>query len=384
MAERIIIRNFGPLREVEINDIKPFLFLIGPSGSGKSTIIKMLAFMRWIYKMMNIRSYLYYSGVKVSSFKLNIKKHLKLMGMDDFLQKETFIEYTNGSYSFVYDKKVLPFKKKYIPREELSLEKISFMSERRTVVSEINDGTLSIKKRSFYANEVHEDYQRATEAVNEFGMPGLGVKLLVKKTANGTKHYVESSNDVDNYSIFLTHASSGIQSSIPMAVITEYFTKHFDIVEALNKSVLSFLSDTDSLKYFRPNQNIGEIPHRRVSLFVEEPEISLYPYAQRDLMNYMVGAINTVRDYEMSLVVGTHSPYIISNLNVMLRRQSPAPHIKSEKIQVYMVAEGHLQDLVAYDEDTGETVIDSRDLSETMAAIFAEYQSLGHETAVRD
>lgn len=384
MNERLIIRNFGPLRDVEIDDIKPFLFLIGPSGSGKSTIIKMLAFMRWIYKMMNIRSYLYYSGVKVSPFKLNIKKHLKLMSMDDFMHKDTYIEYTNGSYAFVYDKKVLPFKKKYIPKDELSLEKVSFMSERRTVVSEINDGTLSIKKRSFYANETLEDYQRATEAVNEFGMPGLGVKLLVKKTPNGSKHFVESSTEDENYSIFLTHASSGIQSSIPLAVITEYFTKHFDIVEALNKSVLTFLSDTDSLKFFRPNQNVGEIPNRRVSLFVEEPEISLYPYAQRDLMNYIVGAINTVNDYQMSLVVGTHSPYIISNLNVMLRRKSPAPYIQSDKIQVYMVAEGQLQNLVAYDEDTGETVIDSRDLSETMAAIFAEYQSLGHETAVRE
>lgn len=384
MREYLEIRNFGPLRNVEINDIKPFLFLIGPSGSGKSTIIKMLAFMRWIYKMINIRSYLYYSGVKVSPFKLNIKKHLKLMGMDDFMQKDTFIKYTNGSYSLVYNKKVLPFKKKYISKEELSLEKISFMSERRTIVSEINDGTLSIKKKSFYANETLEDYQRATETINEFGMPGLGVKLLVKKTANGLKHVVESSNTDENYSIFLTHASSGIQSSIPLAIITEYFTKHFDIVEALNKSVLSFLSNTDNLKYFRPDTNIGELPNRRVSLFVEEPEISLYPYAQRDLMNYMVGAINTAKDYEMSLVVGTHSPYIISDLNVMLRRQSPAPHIQSDEIQVYMVAEGQLQDLVAHDEETGETVIDSRDLSETMAAIFAEYQSLGHETIVRE
>lgn len=380
MTENLVIRNFGPLRDVGIDGVRPFLFLIGPSGSGKSTIIKLLAFMRWIYKMVNIRSYLNYSGVTRSPFKFNFKEHLKQMGMDDFLREDTYIEYTMGAFSFVYrDGSVQPLRKVSIPREELSLEKLSFMSERRTVVSEISDGTLSIKKKSFYANEVLGDYLLATDAINEFDMPGLGVKLTVKKTNNGTKHFVQSCDGQERYSIRFTHASSGIQSSIPMAVIIEYYTKHFDIVEALNKTVFRYLSENDSLKKFRPDMNVGELPHRRVSLFVEEPEISLYPYAQRDLMDYVVGAVNDTQAYDVSLVVGTHSPYIISNLNVMLRRKVAAAHIQSDQLQVFMVSEGRLQNLMARDLETGETVVDSRDLSETMASIFSEYQSLGYE-----
>ena len=77
MKETILIKHFGPLQEVQLSDIPPYVFLIGPSGSGKSTLLKVVALMRWIYKMMCIRSYLYYSGIKTSSFSLDFKKHLR-------------------------------------------------------------------------------------------------------------------------------------------------------------------------------------------------------------------------------------------------------------------------------------------------------------------
>lgn len=57
MKESIIIKNLGPLKEVEIRDIKPLTVFIGKSASGKSTIMKIIVLMRYIYKMINIRSY---------------------------------------------------------------------------------------------------------------------------------------------------------------------------------------------------------------------------------------------------------------------------------------------------------------------------------------
>lgn len=58
MKESIIIKNFGPLKEVEIDDIKPLTVFIGKSAGGKSIIMKVIVLMRYIYKMVNIRSYL--------------------------------------------------------------------------------------------------------------------------------------------------------------------------------------------------------------------------------------------------------------------------------------------------------------------------------------
>lgn len=49
-TESIYIRNFGPITEVELNDIHSLLVLIGSSGSGKSTVLKLLSIFRWLYK----------------------------------------------------------------------------------------------------------------------------------------------------------------------------------------------------------------------------------------------------------------------------------------------------------------------------------------------
>lgn len=58
MKESITIKNLGPLKEVEINDIRPLTVFIGKSASGKSFIMKVIVLMRYIYKLVNIRSYL--------------------------------------------------------------------------------------------------------------------------------------------------------------------------------------------------------------------------------------------------------------------------------------------------------------------------------------
>lgn len=63
---------------------------------------------------------------------------------------------------------------------------------------------------------------------------------------------------------------------VPLNLIVEYFSKHYDLVESLNRSILSYVSQSDNLKAFKAATNVGEFPSKRVSLFVEEPELSLF------------------------------------------------------------------------------------------------------------
>ena len=46
--EKIIVRNFGPINELNI-EIKRFTVFIGTQGSGKSTISKLLTICRDVY-----------------------------------------------------------------------------------------------------------------------------------------------------------------------------------------------------------------------------------------------------------------------------------------------------------------------------------------------
>lgn len=375
MKESIVIRDFGPIKEMAIDDIRPFLFLIGPSGSGKSTFLKIMAFLRWCYKMMCIRSYLYYSGIKKSTFRINFKSHLKTMGMEKFLKNSSYIEYKYGDYSIIFDGR-LRFPLKYVPREELSLEKVSFISDKRNLIGDILENNVTVRKKAYYMNETFDDYQTATDEIKSFKMPSLGVELKVKKTTNGVKHVIEPIEG-PQYSINLSESSSGTQSSMPLGIIMEYFSKKFDIVDSLNDAMLSYAAKSDSLKDFKAVSNVGDLPNCRVSVFIEEPEISLFPASQRQLLDMLVGDCNSTNGYKMWMMVATHSPYLINHLNVLLRRGADAPHIDAYDLGVYNVVEGRLQSLVSIDADTGEHVVDTLELSEPMEDIYNEYESLG-------
>ena len=49
MGKRLIVKNFGPIKEVDI-DLKKINVFIGPQGSGKSTIAKIISFCSWLDK----------------------------------------------------------------------------------------------------------------------------------------------------------------------------------------------------------------------------------------------------------------------------------------------------------------------------------------------
>ena len=100
--ESLIIRNLGPIHEVQLDDISPLMVLIGESGSGKSTILKVLALFQWIYKMMNIRVYLSMSGVSKSPFRFSWQTYMRNAGFEKYLKPDTEIIYTIGSCVISY------------------------------------------------------------------------------------------------------------------------------------------------------------------------------------------------------------------------------------------------------------------------------------------
>ena len=93
MKEYITIKGFGPLKNIENLEIKPFSVLIGESASGKSTLMKVVAMIRYLYKMANIRSYLYRSNITKSPFKTRLDTLLKRQAMTKMLTKHSLIVY---------------------------------------------------------------------------------------------------------------------------------------------------------------------------------------------------------------------------------------------------------------------------------------------------
>jgi predicted ATPase len=358
---------------VEIKDINPFTVFIGESGSGKSTIMKVIVLFRWIYKMLNIRSYLKYANISQSPFNFDFKSYLNNNGFSDYLSPDSEIIYQKGKTKIHYRNK-LGFSST-VPQEELSLEKMCFVSDKRNLIPDILAGYKT--DMSFFLNETYNDFKKGEDFVKELEIDYLDVKYLSEKTSTGIKYYIA---DIDNrYKIKLEDASSGTQTLVPLSVIVEYFSKYYDFSKRFNNIVFDYLSRNDSLKDFRAELNIGEIRNKNIHIHIEEPELSLYPESQRSLINFIVNRcfVETHAGYNMTVMLATHSPYIINHLNLLIKafdkdRPVEGAKLNYDDISVFQVENGKINDLKILN----DRLIYTNPLSDTINNIYDEYGAL--------
>lgn len=387
MKESIIIKNFGPLKEVEIDDIKPLTVFIGKSAGGKSIIMKVIVLMRYIYKMVNIRSYLKNAKITRSPFKLRFNSLLH-DGLKGMITAQTEIYYTveiNGNkYTLKYTNRGLQSDIN-IPDKELIFFKEAYVSGMRSLIPIWASKAVSVKGENlgFFFHETFNDFNDATDVIKEQKLEYLNLKMKVRKSGNRPKLFTIESLQNDAVPIELRYASSGIQTSAPLVAIVHYFAQEFSFKDAFQRSVLNYLYKQDLLTKFTPGINRNKLG-KYVHIHIEEVELSLAPEDQRAFMSNLVEEVfhKNKKDRKLGLMVSTHSPYIVNHLNVLLRAgyfekaRENYPFLEKDDIAVYRVNEGKIISLMATDNDTGEYVINALDMSDTMERIFEEYESM--------
>ena len=387
MKESIIIKNFGPLKEVEIDDIKPLTVFIGKSAGGKSIIMKVIVLMRYIYKMVNIRSYLKNAKITRSPFKLRFNSLLH-DGLKGMITAQTEIYYTveiNGNkYTLKYTNRGLQSDIN-IPDKDLIFFKEAYVSGMRSLIPIWASKAVSVKGENlgFFFHETFNDFNDATDVIKEQKLEYLNLKMKVRKSGNRPKLFTIESLQNDAVPIELRYASSGIQTSAPLVAIVHYFAQEFSFKDAFQRSVLNYLYKQDLLTKFTPGINRNKLG-KYVHIHIEEVELSLAPEDQRAFMSNLVEEVfhKNKKDRKLGLMVSTHSPYIVNHLNVLLRAgyfekaRENYPFLEKDDIAVYRVNEGKIISLMATDNDTGEYVINALDMSDTMERIFEDYESM--------
>lgn len=373
--ELLRIRNFGPIKDVELV-IRPYMFFVGASGSGKSTILKVLAMMRHIFKLMNLRSYLKLGGVADTSINISSSQYLSNGGLIDFMNPDTRITYVNFGYEISLSTPTgLTGTKKVIDADKLSLEKISFISDQRGAIASLlahnNDG----EALGFYFSETFNDFKEAAESVKAIDIPFLNTKFYVQKGSNGIRQFHIGDLDA-HYAIHFENASSGIHTSAPLVEIAEYYSKSYDIVSSTNRSILKLLSQNDSLASFKPDMNIGDISRRSVHLHVEEPELSMSPGAQRSTLNMLIRKCRNAKT-PMTLAVATHSPYIINQLNLLVKAYDSGKDVEGASLNysdlgVYRVLDGKALDIKV----ENAHLVNPDYLSDDINDIYDEYEKM--------
>ncbi len=169
------------------------------------------------------------------------------------------------------------------------------------------------------------------------------------------------------------YASSGVQSALPLEVMVDYIVSQIGkTVDVSQKWLMDFIRDYMSNRKFEEiTTKLQEDPllshiliYQYANLFIEEPEQNLFPKSQWDLLCHMVStiknAVSTEQLYTNSIVLTTHSPYILSALNVLtkvdkaMRRDEERTSailpkdvaLPISSISAYHIVDGHIEDLI--------------------------------------
>lgn len=376
MNEYLFIRNFGPIDEVILDDIRPLTVFIGESGSGKSTIMKVLSLFRWMYKRVNLRSYLQHAGIKKTGLKLEIKPLLKVSGILEYLKQDSVIIYRRGDYEIKMQNRSVNIRFTISPKD-LCLDKVCFISDKRSMIPDFLDNKMERSIANYYLQDTMDNFLLACKEIKSLSLDYLDINFKVEKPTNAPIRYRIQSTDGEDFIIDMKNASSGMQTVMPLSLIVEYFATHFNAESSMKSSLFNFMNDTDNLKNFSATQNVGDIKQRHVHIFIEEPELSLYPESQKALMDFLVSrCFHTRNNYDMTLMMATHSPYIVNYLNLLIKRNDNGRDTKYkipfEDVDVYEITGGTAISLRMEGE---HRIINASSLSDPISNIYSEYNA---------
>ena len=330
MSTTLQIKDFGPLNLVKI-ELKKFNIIIGPQSSGKSCILKIAAFCRYAESLICSNSV---RDIEDGDFiGERLIKYYKLGGfinpnvseiMYDSSKCKLFVTFPNGTGKI-----------SYIPKQNDYYEtKVAYIPAERNLLS-----IPGIDERPFYGINLSDtffEWKTAKLSINkdnQFDVLNLGVSYYYDQNEEQDKLSIGESKDIP-----FNNASSGLQSVVPVCIlINHYMHSKPRVVEQYNDlQNLTSLPD-DIKKQLKESIEMLKKNVLPCDIFLEEPEISIFPETQYELVKWIVNALNS-NGLDNSISIATHSPYILSSFNNLIQANNSiiANNEKSNEIKTLM------------------------------------------------
>ena len=267
MVKKLTVKNFGPIKDVEIELTKNMIF-IGPQSSGKSTLAKLIA----ICADIDLENSKHIHGSWFYSL-------LPFYNIQGYLSESTYIEIRFGEERIVLKdgirlmiENLIPQGVTYIPSERSILPILS-----NSIMSLTSSGVPIPKNILFFGGE----FEKTRNIIGAMNGKLPIFNDITYKYDGGIDKLVLDEKTI----IKLSEASSGFQSAIPMLMVLQ--------VEKMMKN------------------------H---SFVVEEPEQNLYPTSQKAMAYFLAECCSRQSNL---FCITTHSPYILTSLNnCLLAHQS--------------------------------------------------------------
>jgi len=324
---KIKIKNFGPIKEgCQDNDgwieVKKVTVFIGNQGSGKSTVAKAISTLSWLEKSINRGDT--DKGISFTKF----MKFFEYQRVYNYFSENTYIEYIGEKFHILYDKtKEFPIIKE-VEGDNYSVPKIMYIPAERNFLSTISDA-YNVKGLPDNVFTFAEELKRAQKELN-------GKKLNLPIT-DYTYEYDENEDSSYvsgiGYKISLLEASSGLQSFIPLYLVSRNLSssitedektlrKNLSVTQSLrmDKEIADLMLDkivAESSDQFKEIEKIRARYYNKCFLnVVEEPEQNLFPTSQWEMLKSLLTFNN--KNEGNKLIITTHSPYIVNYLSISI------------------------------------------------------------------
>ena len=314
----IIIQHFGAIKKCNTPiEIKKVTFFIGNQGSGKSTIAKLIATFMWIEKALVRGDYNKKWFERKNRFKNTFLPYHRI---ENYLKKDTFIQYKGEAYIITYENEFLKLEEK--KNNNYSLPQIMYVPSERNFIAYVKSPK-ELKLSSEALKEFLTEFDNSKEIVKNLSLP-INKAMLDYDKLNDTLNLKG-----EDYKIKLTEASSGFQSFAPIYMVSNYLVntikKDSGIKVSMSGEEISrFRKEIEQLykdKHLSDEQKriaISVLPQKfnKTSFvnIVEEPEQNLFPTSQRDMLYSLLKINNEIADNK--LIITTHSPYLVNYVSV--------------------------------------------------------------------
>ena len=400
--QTLIIKNFGP---INIGSKKPLDFkrctvFIGDQGSGKSTVVKVFSTLTWLEKYITAKNN---KAIKsINEFK-NLLSQQNIP--KSYFNKDTYIEYNGQSLSVIIKDDNIKISENIKESERYICPKIQYFPAERNLLSVISNIQTATGIPEML-NVLNREFDIACKEVKGIKFQDF-LLMYYEQSKEKTVFHTKTGSEVE-----LLQASSGLQSIYPLLFVSRYLKNTVDanFLERLKNSddnrrqnvvrlisdpilkdkvynyILSRIGNISNEDIDSLNKDFSRIINSCLIEIVEEPEQNLFPISQSELLKQLVTHTNGIGD---KLIITTHSPYILSQLNNSIFAYEKLYYSKSKLKKKFCELFIPFNDIAAYKIENGKinNILDKSfkginvlEIDKCSRVISAEFEKINDES----
>ena len=320
MAKNVRIRHFGPIKESGELEISSVMLFCGQQGSGKSTIAKLISTCSWIEKAL-ARKEITKKDLIAKNFRERYCGYHYLSNF--FIDGKTYIRYQGERMELTYSNDSL-----FVVEKEngnYHMPQIMYVPAERNFMVAVEQAE-KIRNLPPSLQTMQQVFKKALNA-GDYKIPIDGFSV----------HYDKLNKIMwlqgGDYRLRLHEAASGLQSVIPLVVVSVYLSlmvekgesheMSTEELEKLQREVNIILEDktlNEALRRILIEKINKRYKNECFLNIVEEPEQNLFPVSQKDVLHKLLAVFNS--NPLNGLIITTHSPYIIDELSLAVKAGS--------------------------------------------------------------